>query len=379
MASVFPVSGYVNDNRRSLAKVDWYLVLATVILLVVGFMSLYSKCSANNLPYFRKQLVNFGVGLIPFTVFAAVHPKFWQKISKLLYAISIFFLGLVLVHGRVAKGAGRWFQFGPIDFQPSELAKILTIITLATFYAFRQDRIDKPSTFFYGLLHAMVPTLLIAKEPHLGGAMVMFCMWFAVSLIAGIPLKSIFITLIAALSLIGMGLYMPSSKLIHDFQRQRLMSLLGLENDAKGSHWQVDRAEIAFGVGGVMGTGFERGEQKANGFIPEQWNDFAFTIVGEEGGLIGSTLVLLTFGFFFYRVWLTIVQSSEPYYKMLAGGIFAVLGFHTVINIAMILQLFPVVGIWLPFISYGGTAIWLCMSCVGMLVAIRRRERPILF
>ncbi len=379
MASVFPVPGYVTDNRRSLAKVDWYLVLATLLLLLVGLMSLYSKCSANNLPYFRKQLMNVGLGFVPLAIFATVHPKFWQRVSSLLYGVSLFFLVLVLVHGRHAKGAGRWIQFGPIDFQPSELAKIFTILTLATFYTFRQDRIEKPSTFFYGLLHVMIPTLLIFKQPHLGGAMVMFSMWFAVSLIAGIPLRSMFITVGLAVSIIGMGLYMPNIKVIQPYQRERLMAMLGINADNKGSKYQPEQAEIAFGVGGVLGTGFGHGERKVNGFIPEQWNDFAFTIVGEEGGLVGGTLVLLTFGFFFYRVWLTIVQSAEPYYKMLAVGVFAVLAFHTVINIAMVVQLFPVVGIWLPFISYGGTAIWLCMSCVGLLIGIRRREKPILF
>jgi len=379
MATVFPVPGYVTDNRRSLAKVDWYLVLATLILLMVGLMSLYSKCASSNLPYFRKQLVNVGLGFVPLAVFATVHPKFWQRVSKLLYAISLSLLMLVLIHGRHAKGAGRWIQFGPIDFQPSELTKIFTILTLATFYTFRQDRIQKPSTFFYGLLHAIIPTLLVFRQPHLGGAMVMFCLWFVITLIAGVPLRSMFVTLGLALSIIGLGLYVPNLGLIQPYQVKRLKAMLGIEADAKGSIYQVEQAEIAFGVGGVMGTGFGRGDRKANGFIPEQWNDFAFSIVGEEGGLIGGSLVLLTLGFFFYRIWLTIVQSSEPYYKMLAGGVFAVLGFHTVINIAMVLQLFPVVGIWLPFISYGGTAIWLCMACVGLMIGIRRRERPILF
>jgi rod shape determining protein RodA len=346
---------------------------------VVGLMSLYSKCVGTNLPYFRKQLMFVGVGLIPMGIFATVHPKFWQRSAKVLYGVSILLLTLVLVHGRHAKGAGRWIQIGPIDFQPSELAKIFTVITLATFYAYRVDRIQKPSTFFYGLLHALIPTLLIFKQPHLGGAMVMFSLWLAVSLVAGIPVRSIAITLGLALSFIGLGLLAPSTGLIKPYQVARLEGLLGMNRDVKGQGYQIDRAEIAFGVGGVMGTGFLHGEQKANGFIPEQSNDFAFTIVGEEGGLIGATLLLVTYGFFFYRIWLTMVQSTEQYYKMLAAGVFAVLGFHTVINMAMILQLFPVVGIWLPFISYGGSAIWLCMACVGLLIGIRRRERPILF
>jgi rod shape determining protein RodA len=150
-------------------------------------------------------------------------------------------------------------------------------------------------------------------------------------------------------------------------------------NDRQGKNWQTDRAEIAFGVGGVSGAGFGNGQQKAGHFIPEQHNDFIFTVVGEEGGLIGCTLVLAAFGFFFFRVFLIMHLATDPFYRMIAAGIFAILGFHTFVNIAMVLQIVPVVGLWLPFLSYGGTALWLCMACVGLLLNIRRREKPLLF
>ena len=113
--------------------------------------------------------------------------------------------------------------------------------------------------------------------------------------------------------------------------------------------------------------------------IPEQQTDFVFTIVGEEGGLVGSTIVLAVFGFFFYRIWLIYLHATEGYYKMLAAGILGMLAFHTIVNLAMVLQLMPVVGLWLPFMSYGGTAMWLCLSCVGLLLNVRSREKPVLF
>ena len=122
-----------------------------------------------------------------------------------------------------------------------------------------------------------------------------------------------------------------------------------------------------------------RGEQKQARFIPEQRNDFIFTVVGEEGGLVGCSLVLMVYGLFFYRAWLVMLDATEPYYKMLVAGIIGMLGFHMAVNMGMILQLVPVVGLWLPFLSHGGTAIWLCMSCVGLLLNIRRQERPVLF
>jgi rod shape determining protein RodA len=136
---------------------------------------------------------------------------------------------------------------------------------------------------------------------------------------------------------------------------------------------------LAFGVGGIEGTGFRNGEVKKGGFIPEQHNDFIFTVIGEEGGLIGCTLVLAGFGFFFFRAWLIMFRATEPFYKMMAVGIMGTLAFHAIVNMGMNLQILPVVGLWLPFMSYGGTAMWLCLSCVALLLNIKRHERPVLF
>ena len=129
----------------------------------------------------------------------------------------------------------------------------------------------------------------------------------------------------------------------------------------------------------MTGAGFNQGGQKKAGFIPEQNTDFVVTVIGEEGGLIGCLLLLGAYGFFFYRIFLVMLHTSDPFGKMAASGVFAVLAFHTFVNIAMVLQIVPVVGLWLPFMSYGGTAMWLCLASVGLLLGIRRRERPILF
>lgn len=381
MASVFTNSSLNAEPRRTWARFDLPFALAAIVLLVIGLMSLYSQSVATGSPWFKKQIVNVCIGLIPFSVFAFVHPKVWVRSSNLLYFVNLVFLAAVLLHGKHTKGAGRWFQIGPVQFQPSELAKLLLILTLATYYASHQDDIRNPKTFLLGTLHAMVPMTMILVQPHLGAFMVLVVMWLAISVLARVPLRFIGIALatLALAAVIIVSVPALAGKVFHDYQKGRIKTILSKNKDVRGSNWQTDRAEIAFGVGGVMGSGFLRGEQKAAGFIPEQQNDFIFTVIGEEGGLIGCTLVLVTFGIFFYRIWLTMIQATEPFYKMVAGGIFAVLGFHMFVNIAMVLQLLPVVGLWLPFLSYGGTAMWLCMSCVGLLIGIRRRERPLLF
>jgi rod shape determining protein RodA len=186
---------------------------------------------------------------------------------------------------------------------------------------------------------------------------------------------------VAAILIIPVLLQFPavSGKLVHGYQKGRVKSILNKTKDTQGADWQTDRAAIAFGVGGVSGTGFMKGEQKRGRFIPEQRNDFVFTVVGEEGGLIGCGILLSAYAFFFYRIFSVMLAATDPFYRYIGTGIFAVLGFHTFVNIAMVLQILPVVGLWLPFMSSGGTAIWLCMACVGLLLNLRRHEPVILF
>lgn len=374
------------EGRRG-PRIDAHLLLATLLLLVAGFTALYSEGMARDgLASFRKQLINCVIGLVPFGIFATVNPRVWQRLAKPMYIVNLLLLMVVLLKGKTAKGAERWIDIGPMQFQPSELAKILIVITLASFYASRQDQIQTRSTYLLGLVHALVPALLILKQPHLGAFSVVMVAWFAISVVANVPIKYLASTF-AVVAVIAGGLFAAPglrNRLLNPYQVDRVEALLATlsnsgDSDKRGKNWQTDRAEIAFGVGSVTGTGFGNGQQKAGHFIPEQRNDFIFTVIGEEGGLVGCTLVLAAFGFFFYRVFLIILGATEPYYRMIAAGIFSVLGFHMFVNIAMVLHIIPVVGLWLPFLSYGGTALWLCMACVGMLLNIHRREKPLLF
>lgn len=382
MAGISHSFGLTNEQRRVPQKVDLYLLLGAVILLVAGFMSIYSEgISRDGAAYFRKQLICFFIGLAPFSLFAFVHPKVWFRNVNWLYLLNVALLVSVLMLGKDAKGAQRWINIGPVvQFQPSELAKLLLVLTLASFYSVRQESIQKLSTFLLGLLHISVPLILVLEQPHLGAALVIVVTWLAISLVAGVPLKYLAVVVVLLGSVVG-ALTNPAvqKKLLRPYQILRVEALLGIGKDKKGKDYQTDRAEIAFGVGGVMGTGYLRGEQKEKHFIPEQHTDFIFSVVGEEGGLIGCTMVLAAFSFFYYRVFLVMLNAREPYYKMIAAGIFGVLVFHTFVNIGMVLRLLPVVGLWLPFLSYGGTALWMCMSSVALLLNVRRREKPLLF
>jgi rod shape determining protein RodA len=358
-------------------RFDWWLLAATLLMLSIGLVSLYSVTFGRDQPgIFYRQVVRIIIGLGPFAVFWLINPGFWQKIVRPLYVINVVMLALVLALGSTGGGAQRWLQIGPLEFQPSELAKLLTVLTLAAFFAGRQKHIKKISTFALSFVHIAVPLLLIFKQPHLGGALVILAIWLSISVIVGVPSRFILTAIALALGAFVFAYNTPG--LLKPYHKSRINALI-MGGDEQGNAYQAVRAQIAFGVGGVMGTGLGNGEQKQAGYIPLQHNDFIFTVIGEEGGLIGCTLVLGAFGFFFYRVWLVMFRATEPFHRMLAAGILGILAFHTIVNIGMNLQLLPVVGLWLPFLSAGGTAMWLCLACVGLLLNIRSRERPILF
>ncbi|RYG67043.1 hypothetical protein EON77_16850, partial [bacterium] len=226
----------------------------------------------------------------------------------------------------------------------------------------------------------LVPVALIMLQPHLGASLVIITSWVAVLVVAGVPLKYLGITAGVFAVIVGL-VAIPATRglVLRPYQEKRVEGMLSGGGERQGKNWQTDRAAIAFGVGGITGTGYLNGAQKSAHFIPEQRNDFVLTIIGEEFGLLGCTILIGLFGLFFFRCWLAIYHADNPYHRMIAAGVLTVIAFHMLVNMAMVLQIVPVVGLWLPFISHGGTAMWLCMGCVGLILNLRARERPVLF
>ncbi|MBV6457554.1 MAG: putative lipid II flippase FtsW [Fimbriimonadaceae bacterium] len=356
-------------------RIDVWLVVSAAILLFFGLTSLYSFDHGRGERNFIDQAVRVIIGFGPFLLFLLVDYRFWRRIAVPMYVLNVGLLALVVVMGSQGGGAQRWLNIGPIEFQPSEMTKLLMTLTLATFFANRLDRIRSVWTFGASFLHVLPSLVLVFAQPHLGATLVLIVTWLAVSWFMGVPGKFIIGAIALAAALLVFSVKTPG--ILSDYQLKRLEGMV--VSDERGKGYQQMRASLAFGVGGVSGSGFLKGEQKAAGNIPEQRTDFIFTIIGEEGGLVGSTLVLAAFLFFFYRIWLVTYQAPDEFGRGIAAGILSVLGFHTVVNLGMNLQLTPVVGLWLPWMSYGGTAIWLCMACLGLLLSIRLRTDASMF
>ncbi len=390
MASLTAGPEFSSPAKRTGGRFDGWLLLSALLLMIVGFMAVYSEGAGHgDITRFRKQIQFAALGAIPFFFFLLVPIRAWLRSVNFVYLINVAALLSVILFGTAKKGAERWIVVAGIQVQPSELAKLLFVLTLASFFATRQNKIKSFSTVALSLVHLGIPMALLLKQPHLGAAMVFGVAWFTIAFVAGVPGK--FLALIAvSVLLLGVAVVkIPGvrSKVLTPYQISRLLGYSGdpalmtpeEQKELRNKNYQTDQAAIAFGLGGLTGRGYMKGEQKESRAIPEQYNDFVFTVPGEEAGLVGCALILSLFAFFFFRVWLVAVHATEAFSRMIAGGVFAVLVFHTFVNIAMVLKLVPVVGLWLPFLSSGVSALWLCLGCVGLLLNLRRQESPILF
>ncbi len=356
---------------RHFTRLDWWMVLAACLLMGMGLLSLYSIDHAANSDYFTKQMLRVVIGVVPFAVFWLVKPDFWRRWAGPLYLINLSLLVLVLVAGRSRNEAQRWLEVGPLDFQPSELAKLLIAITVAAYFVRESARGPIGlGTFLKSFFHVAIPMALIFKQPHLGSTLVIGVMWLAMSIAAGVRLRYAVGAVVLGVVALAAAFFIPG--ILSAYQRERV---LGLFNpDPRGSGYQVERGLVAIGSGGLTGKGFLKGEQKSLKFIPEQQTDFIITVIGEEGGLVGCTIVLLVFGLLLVRIWLIVFQGAEPFDRIVAAGLLAMFAFHLTANLGMVLRLLPVVGLWLPFMSFGGTAIWLCMAAIGLLLNLRSRS-----
>lgn len=347
------------------------MVLAVGLLMTMGLMSLYSIDYSTKSGYLGTQVLRIAIGAGPFLLFWLVRPEFWRRYATPLYLVNISLLVLVLVAGRSRNEAQRWLEFGPLDLQPSELVKLLIALTVASYFCRESARGPIGlGVFFKSFLHVALPMALIFKQPHLGSTLVIGVMWLGMSLAAGVRFRYVVAAVILSIGALVGAFFTPG--VLNDYQRERVLGLIN--PDPKKSGWQVERGLVAIGSGGLFGKGFLKGEQKSLKFIPEQQTDFIFTVIGEEGGLVGGVIMLAVFGLFLTRVWLVVFQSAEPFDRIVAAGLLAMFAFHLTANMGMVLRLLPVVGLWLPFMSFGGNAIWLCMASVGLLLNLRSRS-----
>jgi rod shape determining protein RodA len=352
----------------NLLHMDPLLLLAIVLLTVTGLGVLYSA-GGQSIDLINRQATRLFLAFVVMLILAHVSSfslRFW---SPWIYGVGVILLITVLVAGDVGKGAQRWLDLGFVRFQPSEMMKLATPMMIAWFFS---DRNLPPS--FKSLLVAavliLVPTLLIARQPDLGTALLIFAAGFFVVFLAGMSWRLIFLAIIGAAALLPVLWHF-----MHDYQRSRVLTLLDPERDPLGTGYHIIQSQIAIGSGGVYGRGWLNGSQSHLDFLPEQSTDFIFAVFAEEFGLIGGILLLSLYAFIILRGLLIASQAQDTYGRLLAGTLSLTFFVYLFVNVGMVSGILPVVGVPLPLISYGGTSMVTLMAGFGMLMSINSHRR----
>ncbi len=350
------------------------LVLAGVWLLMVGTIFVHSAADGPETgfpgPYASSHLKKIIVGVVAMMAISLVHPRRFRQVAQVFFAASVALLVLLLLW-KWATGAGvvRWIRFGGIGLQPSELAKISTVLFLA--HLIRPgEGVDRWLQIVRWVGFATIPFLLIAAQPDLGTALILIPTTVMMLWVAGISMRR-FLLLIVLAAVIGGPASWP---LLRDYQKDRILSYVGygeVSGESEGGY-QVAQSIIAIGSGGPTGKGLHMGSHHDLGYVPEDHNDFIFSVIGEELGLIGTLSVVIGYLVLVWTMLGVAWNCRDPFGRLVAVGLASQIGFQAAINLSMTVGLLPVTGLPLPFVSYGGTSIVVSLAALGIVVSIAR-------
>jgi rod shape determining protein RodA len=350
-----------------LLDVNWGLVLLITIIACAGFAMLYSVAGGSFHPWAFPQMVRFVIGLILLITIAMVDIRVWMGLAYPLYGAALLLLLATTIMGKVGGlGAQRWLELGPLQIQPSELMKISLVLALSRYLHGQQvEDISKPLKLLIPLAMIGLPAVLVLMQPNLGTAMILCADGASLLFLAGLSWWWILPTLGAGVAAIPVAW-----RFMHDYQKQRVLTFLNPSSDALGAGWNISQAEIAVGSGGLVGKGYMQGTQSRLNFLPEKETDFIWTVLGEEFGFVGCVAMLLLFAVVIaYGIRIAMASRSQ-FGRLLAAGITLNFFFYIMINASMVMGLIPVVGIPMPLISYGGTAMLTVMVGFGLLMSV---------
>lgn len=355
-------------------RLDWLLIFFTLSLCAYGILMIYTSSydALNQQPsaMFYKQLTWICIGIVVMFVMAFVDYHFLVRYAYIWYLILLLILLYVLIHGSVGMGAQRWIRIGGIGIQPSEIGKLVIVFTMAKYFS------DLRKVGNLGLFDlwkpfalVLIPFLMIANQPDLGTSL-MFIMLFAIMVfVAGINLKllsAVFVFTLASLPVLWSAM--------KPYQKRRVLTFLNPESDPHGAGYHIIQSKIAIGSGGIWGKGLLEGTQSQLRFLPERHTDFIGSVMAEELGMVGMLIFFALFFLLILRAFEIAQSSKDREGTFLAVGIISILVLHAFVNLGMIMGLLPVVGVPLPFISYGGSSMVAVLAGIGILLNIRIRR-----
>ena len=352
--------------KEKFFEFNWGLLLLLFAIASMGFAMLYSVADGNWDPWATRQIIRFGMGVVILFVVAFIDVRVWMSLAYPAYVVSLLLLVGVEIFGFKGMGAQRWINLGFMQLQPSELMKITLILALARyFHALTLEQVSRIRYVIPPLLMIGVPMALVLKQPDLGTAVLLAVVGVSLLFLAGLAWRYF---IIAGIGMMG-AIPVIWSRL-HDYQKQRVLTFMDPESDPLGSGYHILQSKIALGSGGLFGKGFMQGTQAHLNFLPEKHTDFIFTMLAEELGLVGGmTLMVLYLMVLFFGITVGL-QTRNQFGRLVALGVVVNFFLYIFINIAMVMGLLPVVGVPLPLVSYGGTAMLTLMMGFGLLMCV---------
>jgi len=349
-----------------LRQINPWVIALLILIASIGFLMLYSAANGSVHPWAIKQILRFSVGIILMLGIALIDTRSWMSFAYPLYFISLVLLIGVDVMGFLGKGAIRWIDLYIIQLQPSELMKIALILALARYFHKRSiEEIHQAQTLLVPLALTLIPTLLAMRQPDLGTAIILILSGATLFFTAGVQWWKF--------GLIGGGVLAAIPimwNLLYDYQKKRILTFLNPENDVTNAGYHITQSKIALGSGGITGKGFLQGTQSHLNFLPEKQTDFIFTMFSEEFGLLGGIFLLSLYAILLFYGFHVAMTSRNSFGRFVAIGITTTVFLYVFINMAMVMGMLPVVGIPLPLISYGGTALLTLLIGQGLIFSV---------
>ena len=359
-------------DRRLLFNMDWVLLGATVLLCIIGIITIHSATySGHNADLYVKQIYFVILGLVALSISLVADYRRLADRSPLLYLLALGLLLAVDLFGPTIARTQRWFRVGPVLVQPSEFVKLAAALLVAKVFAeAKKDSLGLSDIALPGLAIGVLAAL-IAKQPDLGTAFCLVPLFFAVAFLAGLRFRTLIGLAIAAIVVISAAWQSP---LIEDYQKTRVQIFLGLKEDPLGAGYQSAQSMIAVGSGGLTGRGFKGGTQSQLGYLPARHTDFIFSVLAEEGGFVGVVVVLGLYLLVLWRGLETAHLARDRVGAFLVAGIMGSLAFQVIYNVAMVAGLVPVKGLPLPFMTYGGSSVLSSLLAIGLVLNVRMRR-----
>ena len=361
------LSGFAQAETiwAQIRRLHWVLCLLIGLVAACGAGILFSAADGNWWPWAAPQLVRFAVGFSMLLAIGLVDLQFWWRMAYVIYAAAVVLLGVVEFAG-VGDGAQRWINLGVINLQPSEVMKIALVLALARyFHDVDENQVDRFIVLLFPLFAIAVPVMLVLRQPDLGTASILGALGAASIFLGGLAWWKF-----ALAGIVAGGAAPIAWTMLHDYQRERVLTFLEPERDPLGTGYHIVQSKIALGSGGTFGKGFMEGSQAQLSFLPEKHTDFIFTMMAEEFGFFGSMFLLGLYAAILFCCFAIALRSQSVFARVLALGAALNMFLYAFINMAMVMGLLPVVGVPLPLVSYGGTAMLTLMIGFGFIQSV---------